>query len=190
MQSEINELRNERVERKQEGAVVDTLAQEVQEMREARASLQKQIVDLNTAQLDQKLELVEADFSVRFNVDELLGLDPPPPYTPRQSSGISRVVANIKELGSFSLIPLYDLNILVRLLIAKLLRPAPQKGHSRIEWTCVSTPQISRVPSTCGIQNSVRYGLIPGLERSLSIRHSFSSRIFDVNVVAFMLIFS
>lgn len=82
------------------------------------------------------------DVYLRPDIDELLGLDPPPPYEPRATSRLSFFVDLVVNMIRFSWTPVFELQTLVGPIINRALRPRLQKDYSRIEWTCVSSQYL------------------------------------------------
>jgi hypothetical protein len=78
----------------------------------------------------------EIDMEIKSN--ELLGADLPSPYSPRAPSRMTVSLAVITDTIASSPSLINGLYQSLRSVVSKSLRPQLQKGHSRIEWICVS----------------------------------------------------
>jgi hypothetical protein len=74
---------------------------------------------------------------MHLTIEELLGVDPPPPYI-RVTSRVSDFVEAFVNIVRFSWTPIVELQTLLGPMMSRALRPRPEKYYSRIEWTCVS----------------------------------------------------
>jgi hypothetical protein len=130
---ELNQLRRENEEgRNRMQEEINLLRDEQLRLRNAQPTQPQQNKD------DGNKPTTNASIYMHLNIDELLGVDPPPPYVPEATSRVSDFVKILVNNVRFSWTPIVALQTLVEPMISRALRPRPEKGYSRIEWTCVS----------------------------------------------------
>lgn len=130
---ELSQLRRENEEER------NRMQDEIKALMEEQLRLKKgQPARHRPEKYDRNTPTMNASNYVRLDTDELLGVDPPPPYVPKATSRVTGFVEPLVNIVTFSLTPIFELQTLVGPTISRLLRPRLQKNYSRIEWTCVS----------------------------------------------------
>lgn len=132
LRRQADEERNEMEEER------NRMQNEINALREEQLRLKGQPAQHQQYEHDQNTSIIKTNINVRLNADELLGVDPPPPYAPKETSRVTSFVVPLVDIITFSLAPIFELQTLVGPMISRLLRPRLQKNYSRIEWTCVS----------------------------------------------------
>ena len=134
------------------------LREEIEQLRkDQRKQLEREIAS-ERARLEAKIEQLEKDkiqlkteratispkgpaanVLIHWSIEDSTNIyDPPPPYEVRPISPANKFLKALLEVGSFSIMPMYEVQRLVLPPLTRVLRPRLQKGYSRIEWTCVS----------------------------------------------------
>ena len=138
---ELNQIRRENEEER------NRMQEEIKVLRDEQLRLRKaQPAHPQHNKEDRNKPTINASIYTHLNIDELFGVDPPPPYIPKATSRFSDFVEALINIVRYSWTPIVELQTLLRPIINRALRPRPQKDYSRIEWTCVSEdlfPQLS-----------------------------------------------
>ncbi|KAL8811659.1 MAG: hypothetical protein Q9200_001629 [Gallowayella weberi] len=116
----------------------DWMQEEIEKLREEQIKLKTRhtTTQVQPSSNESKVTSISANISLRIGANDLLEVDAPPPYAPRESTVLQESLSSFRDIVKFSLDPIIQAYRVSTLMIGTMLRPRLQKGHTRIEWRC------------------------------------------------------